>query len=242
MSGLLKLTSTAGGSILAREDMFYFDPSFSKQGALASPFETGCSLTVWGVHLASSPRLPAAACRGRLATEFLQANFAPDHTRCLSILDQGAVCQLFSSCCRDQHVDPECCFVSILLKYLQMLLDNVLSVATMKFYVASILARNVICLLSQSLIVPNCWSPCSRLTSYYCRIRLPFPLLFLLRRELVSFMSCPLPGTPCTGNLKDLELPCGPTPHFLLRGSQLYTLISQFCSLCLAAKGGGPAS
>lgn len=52
--------------------------------------------------------------------------------------------KLFSSWRRDQRVDPKCCCVPILLKYLQMLLDDRLSVATIKVYVASISARHVL--------------------------------------------------------------------------------------------------
>lgn len=65
------------------------DPLASQWGTLACPTERGSSVTVGGMHLASLPRLPAAAC---LAT--------------MSMLLSRPYLML-------ERVDPECCSVPI---------------------------------------------------------------------------------------------------------------------------------
>lgn len=189
------------------------------------------------------PRLPLAAC------------LAPGWSGLL--VQQDTVCQqveILFQLVWDEHLDPEHCSAPTLLKYFHMLLDNGLSVSTIKVYVATISAQHV--LVDHQTSIQLFSERCSPIAAPHVVQMSSWDLLIVLE-SLCSPLSEPLEQADlrwlsgktsflftvasakwsaelhslsiardvCVGILMGLGYPCGPAPHFFLRGFQLFTSI-----------------
>lgn len=114
------------GPTLAREDMIPLNLSTARRSALATLLEVGFSVPLGGLHMA--PRLPSVV---NLADEGpVSLWFGP----CL-IPDQQQVSTLLLLV-QGSTGGSRVCFVAVLLRFLQTLLDWGFSISTIKVYIA----------------------------------------------------------------------------------------------------------
>lgn len=143
--------SVVGCPILARSDMVSLDFQAPPRGTLASPSPRGPAVTAGREHLASTSGASSIAPVAIEGPDFMLNSC--DQAVVQTILNARAAStralydnrwKLFIGWCESQRVDPERCPVTILLTYLQRLLEKGLSVSTIKVYVAAISAKHIL--------------------------------------------------------------------------------------------------
>ena len=141
---------SAGGTVLAGEDLVPHGPTTPRRDAVASTLEAGSSVSGGGPYLAPSSGPSSAPCLASEGSDLLLSSC--DQAVVHTVLNARAPStralyanrwRLFCGWCEGQHVDPATCSVPVLLRYLQTLLDRGLQPNTVKVYLAAISARHV---------------------------------------------------------------------------------------------------